>query len=349
MPPRSPDPARPLRFAANAAVTARLIPLLVAGLLAALTACGRSPDGSDARAGLPDTAAGGDATTPADARATDTPADAAPDGGAARTLTLMTFNLRTMFADDGINRWENRRDLVFAVIAAHAPDVFGVQEGWKTQLDEIAAALPEYVWTGLSRQGNELDEFSAVFYRPARFTLADGATFWLSPTPEVARSKFSSAQLFPRIVTWVRLAEPAGDIVVLNTHFDTTNADEVPEKSAALLAARAGEAAGALPVFAMGDFNEAPTSRAHGILSGADTYAGTSGMFADPWDTLDLPETGTSHGYTGVGTVRIDWILYGNGATPTSAGVDRTAEGEVYPSDHFPVFATFTLPPATPR
>ncbi|MHC4989970.1 MAG: endonuclease/exonuclease/phosphatase family protein, partial [Planctomycetota bacterium] len=71
------------------------------------------------------------------------PADHTPTP-ATIDLRVMTFNIRYGTADDGDNRWSNRRELVPAVIEAHEPDVVGLQEALHFQLQELLAALPQF-------------------------------------------------------------------------------------------------------------------------------------------------------------------------------------------------------------
>ncbi len=72
-------------------------------------------------------------------------------------------------------------------------------------------------------------------------------------------------------------------------------------------------------------------------------YEGVSGSLLDPWEALGITEEGTFHGFTGVATGdrRIDWILYNSGFEPLSASVMHYENEGHYPSDHFPVEATF--------
>ena len=53
---------------------------------------------------------------------------------------------------------------------------------------------------------------------------------------------------------------------------------------------------------------------------------------------------GTFHGFTGEATRgRIDWILVTDDFQGVDAGIDRTQDNGRYPSDHYPVWATFRL------
>ena len=66
-------------------------------------------------------------------------------------LSVMSFNLRYGTANDGENRWELSRELVFDVIREGSPDVLGTQEALRFQLDELGAAFPEYAEIGVGR------------------------------------------------------------------------------------------------------------------------------------------------------------------------------------------------------
>src|SRR5215213_8909727 len=66
-------------------------------------------------------------------------------------LGLMTFNIRTASIDDGENAWPNRKTLVAQVIERDAPDVVGLQEVVREQVEYLAAALKDYRWLGVDR------------------------------------------------------------------------------------------------------------------------------------------------------------------------------------------------------
>lgn len=289
-------------------------------------------------------------------------------------VAIMSFNIRYGTADDGENAWPNRRELVVGAIAAHDPDVLGLQEALRFQLDELRAALPEYAEVGVGRDdGRTKGEYSPVFYRRDRFSAVDGGTFWLSDTPEVAGSMTWGNRL-PRICTWVRLRErshPARGIaggrvlVVYNLHLDHES-EESRRESAELLArriettVRPSEA-----VIVTGDLNcgeESPALRflRGEILSAVDPSAATPAVrswsgLKDTYrqahaDTAEL--AGTFHGFKGTRNgEKIDFVLVRPATRgriadrpPTaevlSADIDRTSANGRWPSDHYPVVAT---------
>ena len=262
-------------------------------------------------------------------------------------IRAMSFNLRTGLAPDGDDAWSNRKQIVTAYIASELPDVMGVQEALIFQLAFIKTTVPGYEWVGRSRRLLP-DEYSAVFYRADKFTLIDQSTFWLSDTPDVVGSMFSTSQLCPRIVTWAKLESNASGRVlfVFNTHFDTYHGDQVHEKSAALLAEKIEEIAQGAPVIVTGDFNESVGASGYNILTGVTEFNSISGNLVDPWIELSIPDEGTFHDFTGIptGSSRIDWVLHTEQITPTDAVVSHYNQGGQYPSDHFPVYTDFTWP-----
>ena len=265
-------------------------------------------------------------------------------------LKVITFNLRTGMALDGLDSWPWRKSIAADFVASEMPALMGTQEGWKFQLDYLWEAVPGYEWIGESRRLIP-EEHCAIFYRPARFDLLDTDTFWLSDTPDVPGSVFSSSQCCPRIVTWALFADAAtGDsFAFFNTHFDYTDQDEVAQRSAALLVEKIAEIAPDLPVLVTGDFNNlAGTSDAYRILTGDLEYNGVTGDLVDPWAVLGLPEDGSTHPWdseTPSAAARIDWILCSADFTPLTGEISHFKEGDHFPSDHFPVIVDFAALP----
>lgn len=112
------------------------------------------------------------------------------------------------------------------MIRYHEADIVGVQEAFRPQLDVMAKLLLDYEWFGVCRTDgtitpNSDNEFSAIFYKKDRFEKLDGATFWLSETPDAAGKKSWGADL-PRIVTWIKFKDKQSGKTFFhfNTHFD---------------------------------------------------------------------------------------------------------------------------------
>lgn len=247
-------------------------------------------------------------------------------------LRVMTFNVRTP-SPDGVNVWENRRDLFVRTIRDADPDVFGTQELVKEQGDYVVAKLPHYAWFGEGRRGGDGDEHMGVFYRTDRLKVLKSGNFWLSDTPNVPGS-ISWGHPLPRMVTWALFQRKADGrrFYFFDTHLPYRDQDEdARTKGAKEILARLQQLPKDVPVVLTGDFNTTPASQAHAVLTS---------LLADA--RLTAPEhTGpddTFHNFTGNPDKRIDWILV-RGFTAMSADTITEHDGKVYPSDHFPVLA----------
>lgn len=278
----------------------------------------------------------------------------------AASIEVMTFNLRygTADEDDDRDEWPNRAERVRAVVADQAPDVMGVQEALRFQLDSLLSWFPGYGEVGVGRDdGAKAGEYSAILYRKERFELLEHGTFWLSDTPSEPGS-MSWGNTIPRIVTWARLRDRRGGRTfwAFNTHWDHI-AQNARERSALLMRERiASRAHPDEPVVVTGDFNAGESNPAfRALLSGAgklddDDPAAAAAPADAAAAALRLHETyagpvggdgqGTFNGFTpGAGDEKIDAVLVGEGWDVLGAGIVRTTYSGRYPSDHFPVTA----------
>jgi endonuclease/exonuclease/phosphatase family metal-dependent hydrolase len=261
----------------------------------------------------------------------------ASPAAAREQLRVMSFNVRYPAADDGANRWEQRRDIMVATIRRAAPDVIGTQELFQTQGDYLVRALPHYAWFGRDRRGGHGDEHMGILYRRDRLTLVRSGDFWLSDTPDVVGS-ISWGHPLPRMVNWGEFRTRGGTrFFLFDTHLPYRDEDEpAREKGARLIAAKIGEIAGDAPVVLTGDFNTVPSSRTHAVLAERLRDAREAApRVSGPAETF--------HGFTGKADRRIDWVFVRGFGVERYATV-TDAQGGRYPSDHFPVLAELTLP-----
>jgi endonuclease/exonuclease/phosphatase family metal-dependent hydrolase len=262
------------------------------------------------------------------------PAIAAP-----APFRVMTFNIRYNNPGDSLNSWPHRAEGVAGLVRFHDPDLLGVQEAQRNQLDDLQRLLPDYAWFGLPRaDGARNDEYSAILYRTDRFDLLEQGTFWLSATPDVPRSRGWDAQL-PRIATWGRFRDRAtGDTVLhVNTHFDHVGV-QAREESARLLKRWLAGAAREIPFLVTGDFNAAPDTPPIRIL--LDSAAAP--RLRDAIAISAEPPYGPGSTWNGFRAIepnrRIDFVFVGDGVRVLEHGIlAETLEGSRFPSDHLPV------------
>lgn len=250
-------------------------------------------------------------------------------------LKLMTFNIRYGLADDGENRWDNRKHLVIERIQSFDPDIIGMQECRDDfQAEYIKNNLRNYEFFGVRRayEGDTAFEMAPVLFKKSEFQLIQKGCFWLSDTPNIVGSK-SWGAIFPRTATWVELIhiKSGKSLMFLNTHFDYE--PSALGESARTLKEWIVQNVKDQPILLTGDFNADKDSAAYRQLT-------TDGLFdvykiAHPTDSA----TGTFHNY-GQTSDPIDWMLASHHFEVISAEIDRYHEDKLYPSDHYPVTAT---------
>lgn len=256
----------------------------------------------------------------------------------AQPYKVMTYNIRYDNPGDGVNQWDSRKSKVFTLIEKHAPDIIGVQEALRHQLDDIAEALDAYTYFGAGRDdGKEKGEHSAIFVRKDRFNILEENTFWLSKTPKVPGSKDWDAAI-TRVVTWGKLQDKKSKqtFVMINTHFDHIG-KESRKNSAAILKDSAASISDGLPVIVTGDFNFTRDKEPYAVMT---KDSGLRLTDAAPSDT-----PGTACGFV-VGARpcnAIDYIFHSAHWTSSNYRVMQDNDGKYYPSDHLPVMATLSL------
>ncbi len=260
-------------------------------------------------------------------------------------LNVMTFNIRLNLPSDGDNAWPNRKEMAASMIRYNAPHLFGVQEAFQGQVNDLVRRLPDYNWLGVGRDdGKEAGEYMAIFYLKERLELLREDTFWLNEHPESPGLGWDAA--YNRVVTWAQFKDLETDqkFFHFNTHFD--NRGEVArQESAKLLLNRIQNIAGRSPVILTGDFNTFPESEPYRILT-------ASGLLTDAKTITQAPHHGPSRTFNGFDLASlktseppIDYIFVSQQVKVIKhATLSDTMDG-FFPSDHMPVIATIFLNP----
>ncbi|HEY0968754.1 MAG TPA: endonuclease/exonuclease/phosphatase family protein [Opitutaceae bacterium] len=253
----------------------------------------------------------------------------------AQPITVMSYNIRYDTASDGVNQWTNRKDRVAALIRRNQPDLVGLQEALRHQIDDILARLPDYDVYGVGRDdGKTKGEYSAILVRRSRFEVRASDTFWLSDTPTAVGVKGWDAAL-PRIATWTRLydREAKRELLMLNTHFDHRGVQARIQSAAALKAhLMSVHAATPVPIIMTGDLNVEPTSEAFTTL-----IAG--GFLRDARPAGYTQPTSLGFEASSPRMSIIDYVLHNDGFVPKAFAVITDNDGRYFPSDHLPVLA----------
>jgi len=254
-------------------------------------------------------------------------------------MRVMTFNLRFENDRDGDNAWFYRRENVVDVIDTYSPAILGTQEGKWPQLMYLRQNLPEYIAFLPDREPDEKSQCPTFFFHRESFEIEGGRDFWLSKTPDVHLSKnWDSA--FPRMMSYAKILNIKGRARVLAavTHLDHVGV-AARYQQARIISDWVGRQK--LPVILMGDFNDAPGSAVHDVLTEPAI------ALKDTWQVLKGAEDSgsyTHHGFNGIPQhARMDWILVSPDIRVDDASIIRDAFNGSYPSDHYPYMADLTL------
>ncbi|GAA4646469.1 endonuclease/exonuclease/phosphatase family protein [Pontixanthobacter gangjinensis] len=250
----------------------------------------------------------------------------------AQEMEVMTYNIKYANEKDGENSWSKRKAWITSQIGFYEPDILGVQEAVKAQLEHFSEELDQYAVIGEARDGGDKGEFSAILYKKEKFDILKEDTFWLSQTPdEVSRGWDAD---FNRVCTYALFEnkETGEKFWIFNTHFDHVGT-EARRESSKLITSKIKELnKEELPVLLMGDFNLEPDSEEIKMISE---------FLVDSRDKADKtfgPE-GTFNGYNFSEPVtrRIDYIFSNEEVLVIKYAVLSDSKDLRYPSDHFPV------------
>jgi len=255
-------------------------------------------------------------------------------------IELITYNIRMNTPSDGEHAWPYRKNDVAALFRFHQADLFCVQEALPEQMDDLAAAFPDFSYEGIGRDdGKREGEFSAVFYSNKRFKKLGGGTFWLSENPDSC--SFGWDAVCRRICSWVRLEVlETGEVLhVFNTHFDHRG-EEARRESARLILAKIEEISGMDgAVVLCGDFNLPPDSEPIELIRNT---------LQDAFQVSELPPYGsvaTFHGFTydDPPGKRIDYVFVSRALKVLRYGGLTDSRDRSFFSDHLPVLVSIQL------
>ena len=251
-------------------------------------------------------------------------------------MNVATFNLRQDNPNDGDDAWPHRIQKVQGLIMYHDFDIFGTQEGFKHQLDNILE-LKGYAYIGHGRDdGEEAGEHSAIFYKKDRFEVLDKGDFWFSETPNTP-GKGWDATCCNRICSWGKFKDKESNKVfyVFNAHYDHQGKVARRESSHLLLKKIKEITASGATVFVTGDFNAVPTDEPIKIIA-------ADGLLSDSHEICETPRYGTEGTFSSFKLDapmknRIDYIWVTKDVTVEKYAVLNDMQDGHLPSDHFPV------------
>lgn len=257
----------------------------------------------------------------------------------AEGLKVVSFNIRLLPGEDGYNSWEFRKDASTAMVNAVKPDVMGMQEAFREQLDFLRAGCKDYEIIGVGREdGKDEGEHMAIAYNKEKVILHRWGTYWLSETPDVPSYGWDAA--CRRTATWAlfEMKESGRKFYMVNTHLD--HKGKVARKEGIAMVFRRIKEMNVedYPMILTGDFNVLPDNP---CLSEINTIMHNTRFHADYADTKGS--------FNGFGKREknlrpIDYIYYrGMSECLTFRVLSEPYAGKAYISDHYPICAEFTF------
>ena len=261
-------------------------------------------------------------------------------------IDALSFNIRFDNPKDGENAWPNRKEMVGQWVKSESPDVIGLQEALRHQIDDIKKVATAYSEYGVGRDdGKSRGEHCTILYLKKRFSLdkSDCGTFWFSDTPEKIASK-SWGNEIPRICTWGRFIEKKTDkgFYVYNVHYDHRSQPSRLGASELIIQRISKRKRSNDPIILMGDFNASENNPA------IKTFKDEPLNLVDTFRVVKPDEkmVKTFHGFRGgsFSGGKIDHVfMLPKMGKVSSAEIVRFNKDKRYLSDHYPVRAKLSF------
>ena len=261
-------------------------------------------------------------------------------------IDALSFNIRFDNPKDGENAWPNRKEMVGQWVKSESPDVIGLQEALRHQIDDIKKVATAYSEYGVGRDdGKSRGEHCTILYLKKRFSLdkSDCGTFWFSDTPEKIASK-SWGNEIPRICTWCRFIEKKTDkgFYVYNVHYDHRSQPSRLGASKLIIQRISKRKRFNDPIILMGDFNASENNPAIKIFKDEPLNLVDTFRVVKP----DEKMVKTFHGFRGgsFSGGKIDHVfMLPKMGKVSSAEIVRFNKDKRYLSDHYPVRAKLSF------
>jgi len=261
-------------------------------------------------------------------------------------IDALSFNIRFDNPKDGENAWPNRKEMVGQWVKSESPDVIGLQEALRHQIDDIKKVATAYSEYGVGRDdGKSRGEHCTILYLKKRFSLdkSDCGTFWFSDTPEKVASK-SWGNEIPRICTWARFIEKKTDkgFYVYNSHYDHRSQPSRLGASELIIQRISKRKRSNEPIILMGDFNASENNPAIKIFKDEPLNLVDTFRVVKPNEKM----VKTFHGFRGgsFSGGKIDHVfMLPKMGKVSSAEIVRFNKEKRYLSDHYPVRAKLSF------
>ncbi len=281
-------------------------------------------------------------------------------------IKIISFNIDGLSSNrEELFHWKNRKNKVFHMFEETKPDIFGLQEACRANIEEIKKRFPEYIfYIGPEVKNKEGLLLSNPIFWNQEFEMIKNSYFYLAECPETGDGIWDSAEL--RTVSWILLKhkEEHSRLLLINTHLDHKGV-EARRQSANMIScfAQSMIETECCNVILIGDFNSRPwypqneDQKAYGKLIWPGYLPVDSLIsifldkgFEDSYLALgheNILESNTYNDYLGsrfpsVG-LRIDWQLLFRYLNTYIDITNYVVYDQEVISDHYPIVCTYDL------
>lgn len=257
-----------------------------------------------------------------------------------KDLKVVTFNIRCVWKGygDGINSFVHRAGMVYEKILQEKADVIMFQEIREEHLELLKRMLPEYTFVGNFRDANYIEEGLYTAVLNERMQVLGFESYWLSPTPYVAGSRYENQSECPRVCINLKVRDMLSNKIfrVVNIHLDHISDEaRIEGIQQVLKTTEERNQIDDMPTIIAGDFNAQPKSDTIRFCKNYDKF-----KFYEVTDKI----AATFHNW-GKKAVKIDYIFATESIKNSVKSVyiwDDCDEG-IYLSDHYPVCMEFDI------
>lgn len=255
-----------------------------------------------------------------------------------------SYNVRMSVEDKDheTRNWTVRQGFLWTSIDVCDFDVVGLQEVSTEQQADMkekwSSEYGLYFFSPYSQNGVG-DKAQGLMYRSNLFTLSETHFFWLGPDPDkMSTSDVGTNGNFNRGGFCGILTHKATGLRLffMNTH-GALSEDAKTNYAGVFESIEKRYNVDALPSFLVGDMNAVSNHEMMKTICGywSDSYVDAESRkgIANTFNSYNSPN----------GVRRIDYVLYRNVAAPSLYCCDNTLYNGQYASDHFPVYADFTI------
>lgn len=272
--------------------------------------------------------------------------EAASDGESMDSFKVRigSYNIRLAGEDKDheTRKWSVRQGFLWSSMDVCDFDVVGLQEVSSEQQEDLEAkwssAYGLYFFSPYSQNGKG-DKAQGLMYRSNVFTLSETHFFWLGPDPDkISTSDVGTNGKFNRGGFCGILTHKATGLKLffMNTH-GALSEDAKTEYARVFELIEKRYNTDGLPSFLVGDMN---------AVSSHEMMKTILGYWNDAYVDAEQRKgvANTFNSYTNPnGVRRIDYVLYRNVSEPSFYCCDNALYNGQYASDHFPVYADFTI------